>query len=135
MSLLRNHSFHHLLLTVLVVLHVTPILLSNFAVCRCFLSQKVDRWFLPQKSHLLSLSRRSSFYRTFFGGGSTALVQLFYPSVGILKSEFHSDCRLSLPKPVHVHEWDFFICSKNVSCKHFSLKSTSCSSLHSIGLE
>ena len=68
------------------------------------LNSSTERFFLPQKSHLPSL-RPSSFCRTFFGEGSTALVQLFYTSVGILESGFHSDCPLSLPKPVH--EQDF----------------------------
>ena len=54
----------------------TKLRLSNLAVGRWFLSQKVD--------------------------------------LGILESEFPSDCRLSLPKLVH--ERDFFLCWKNISC-------------------
>ena len=69
---------------------------------------------LPQKSRLPSLPR-SSFCWNFFGEGSTALAQLSYPSVWILESEFHSDCRLSLPKPVH--ERDFL----SLFQKHFLL--------------
>ena len=47
------------------------------------------------------------FAEPLFGEDFTALVQLFYPSVGILESGFHSDCWLSLPKPVHERD---FLC-------------------------
>ena len=71
---------------------------------------------LPQKSHLPSLPR-SSFCRTFFGEGSTALLSFSWKfwSVDFIQTV---DYRC----PSQFTSGTSFLCSKNISSLHFSQK-------------